>query len=56
MPKTKFLTGELATPFYKPEVSLADRIKTHLEDGWSLKGPMVRACASSTLWVQRVVK
>jgi hypothetical protein len=56
MPKTKFLTGELPTPFYVPTVSLIDSIKKHLSDGWTLKGEMVRASSSSSIWVQRVVK
>jgi len=54
--KTKFLTGELPTPFYVPTASLIDSIKKHVLEGWTLKGEMIRANSSSSVWVQRVVK
>ena len=54
--KTKFLTGELETPFHKPAISLSDRIKAHLELGWITKGPMIQSHPTALIWVQRVVK
>jgi hypothetical protein len=54
--KTKFLTGEVETPFHKPVKSLTDLIKAHLELGWITKGPMIQSHPTALIWVQRVVK
>jgi len=59
MPKVtgwKVLIGELPTPFSTPQKSLIDLIKKHQNDGWVLKGEIMRVHPSSSVWTQRVVR